>query len=168
VLMNFSSISGLHQADFKGFETISCLQKTFCSGVPEQSGIYLVIWPHDRLPVFLSSSLGGHFKGKNPTVSQSELNARWVQGSKVIYIGKAGSAQGAVTLRKRMLSYMKFGMGKPIGHWGGPYIWQIDGSGTLQICWKVTTGALVESLEKQLIKDFTSQYTKRPYANLKD
>ena len=166
--MNFSSISDLIQADFKGFESISCLQQTNCSGVPEQPGVYLVICPHNTPPVFLSSSLGGHFKGKNSTVSQSELNTRWIQGSKVIYIGKTGSAQGTRMIRKRLKQYIQFGMGKPVPHWGGRYIWQIEGSGTLKICWKVTNGVLAEPLEKQLIQDFVSQYTRRPYASLRD
>jgi len=147
----------------------SSVQQSACRGVPDQPGVYLVVWPYDTLPVvFLPSSTGGHFKGRNPTAGLPELRSHWVDGSKVVYIGKAGSAEGSATLRRRLWSYKRFGMGKPVGHWGGRYIWQFDGSGTLQICWRSTTGAMAELLEKQLVQDFASQYGRRPYANLRD
>jgi hypothetical protein len=150
--MNFASINDLQKDGFQGFMTVSHLQQTACREVPDQPGIYLIIWPYDASPAFLTSSIGGNFKGKAPTVSLSELIDHWVEGSKVIYIGKAGRLQGSATLRKRLWAYMKLGMGNPVGHWGGRYIWQIDGNEALQVCWKSSTdAAIAEQLEKQLI-----------------
>ena len=123
--MKFDNLSEIAA---QGFVTVEALQKSNCREVPYMPGVYLVIWPRIQMPKFLKESCGGHFKGKNPTVAVSMLADQWVEGANVIYIGKAGFSTGEATLHKRLRALMKFGLGVPIGHWGGRYIWQIADS----------------------------------------
>lgn len=88
--------------------------------VPRGPGVYLVLAPKVT-PSFSEVSCGGHFKGRNPTVPVPILEAKWVGGAPVLYVGKANE------LRRRIREFVVFGSGKAIGHWGGRYIWQLAG-----------------------------------------
>ena len=164
--MNFENIDGIKSHGFQGFVAISPLQDSACSDVPRRPGIYLVVQAADSPPKYLSKSIGGHFKKKDPTVSISELQGNWVDGPVVLYIGKAGGSGSSAMLRSRLLQYMQFGAGKPIGHWGGRYIWQIAGSGDLLVCWKPLEGEEPKAVESQLNGEFIQRYGKLPFANL--
>ncbi len=166
--MDFENISDLINHGFRGFVTVAELQRSACRDVPNEQGVYLVVRPTIRPPEFLSQSTGGHFKDKAPTVSVAELQRQWVAGPKVIYVGKAGSSSGTTTLRSRLRSYMRFGLGKPVGHWGGRYIWQLADASDLQVCWKPTPNEDPAVIESQLIQAFQAMYGKRPFANLRD
>ena len=140
--MEYRTIDDLKKAGFEGFCSVEKLREGL-------SGILLEV------------GTGGLFKGKNPNVAVSELKSNWVDGTCVVYIGKA------TTLSKRISQYLKFGNGKSIGHWGGRLIWQIKDSKDLQICWKPVDADPREE-EMRLIADFKRQYGgKRPFANLK-
>ena len=104
---------------------------------------------------------GGYFKGKNPNVTLSELNANWVENTKVVYIGKATS------LKPRLKQYFSFGQGKNVGHYGGRFIWQLRYSKELIVCWK-SLSTDPREYEADLIKQFVELFGKRPFANLKD
>ena len=65
-------------------------------------------------PRFLDQSIGGHFKGRNPTVTVAELQRAWVDAAIVFYIGKAGGTNSEATLRSRLRQYMQFGKRKTV------------------------------------------------------
>jgi hypothetical protein len=90
--------------------------------VPKTGGVYVVIRTEIGPPSFLKKSIGGWFKGKDPTVPAQALTADWVDGAEVVYIGKADE------LRRRLGQFAKFGAGEAIGHWGGRLIWQLANS----------------------------------------
>ena len=94
-----------------------------------------------------------------PNVPVAELVANWVDGTLVVYIGKATS------LRKRISQYIRFGQGKPVGHWGGRYIWQLADASQLLFCWKEVDGD-PEAVETEMINAFRDCYGGRPFANL--
>ena len=134
-----------------------------------RKGVYVVLRESESSPQFLSEGTGGFFKGKNPNVSIAELKANWVEGTHVIYIGKAGGADSSATLQKRLGQYLRFGQGANIGHWGGRYIWQLADSRDLVVCWKTLTNEEPREIEHQMIADFKAVHAgKRPFANLKD
>jgi hypothetical protein len=166
--MRFDDVADLVANGFTGFITCSELQRTGCRDVPNEGGIYLVIRPFAMAPEFLSESIGGHFKGNNPTLPTAALRAQWVEPAKVLYIGKAGGLSGNGTLKSRLRQYMNFGQGQAVGHWGGRCIWQLADSSSLQICWKVTPSEDPAARESELIQDFRAQYHKRPFANLRN
>ncbi|MBM4298789.1 MAG: hypothetical protein FJ143_13715 [Deltaproteobacteria bacterium] len=165
--MDFSAISGLKAAGFVGFERLRQLRETRLQSVPTLPGVYMVLVDPSNKPQFLAKSVGGHFKGQDPTVPIAELKTNWVEDAIVLNIGKAGGSRSSATLRSRINQYLQFGAGKAVGHRGGRYIWQLKGHDDLFLCWKPTIEEPRE-VERNLIKAFGEVYRKRPFANLQD
>lgn len=164
--MLFNNVEEMKTDGFYGFETVGKLMESNCISVPEEAGVYFVLHLSDEQPQFLERSVGGFFKRKNPSVPIETLGNSWVPGSKVIYIGKAGGEESSeATLRSRLRQYMRFGQGAPVGHWGGRYIWQIEGNRDLIVCWKVASEAV--SAERQLLDQFQGIFGVLPFANLR-
>lgn len=162
--MLFNDTSEMKEIGFKGFETIDTLMMYECSQVPKQKGIYFVL--NQGPSNFLQNSAGGHFKGKNPTVSINKLKNNLVEGTIVVYIGKAGGSNSRSTLHSRLKQYMRFGEGEPVGHWGGRLIWQLENHRELTVCYKTLANSEPREEEKKLILEFESIHGKIPFANL--
>ena len=162
--MLFNDTSEMKEIGFKGFETIDTLMMYECSQVPKQKGIYFVL--NQGPSNFLQNSPGGHFKGKNPTVSINKLKNNLVEGTLVVYIGKAGGSNSRATLHSRLKQYMRFGEGEPVGHWGGRLIWQLENHRELTVCYKTLANSEPREEEKKLILEFESIHGKIPFANL--
>ena len=161
------SSDNLKQSGFEGFVTIAQL-KSSLSQIPPKQGVYVIIYPSNKPVCFLEVGPGGHFKDKDPNVPISELEANWVPHTDILYIGKAGGTSLNATLQSRLTQYLKFGMGKKIGHWGGRFIWQIKDSDQLIVCWKPTEREARE-VESEMIEQFKQEHDgKRPFANLAD
>lgn len=151
----------LMEAGFKGFVTFAELRERGIEKVPHVGGIYVVLREAEVGPVFLERSIGGHFKGKDPTVDIPILQAKWIDDSACMYIGKA------TDLRRRLREYMRFGRGHRIGHWGGRYIWQVEGSEDLIVAWKATGEISPRNAEMDLLLAFGEAFDDRlPFANL--
>jgi len=165
--MDFNSLDDIKRNGFVGFRT---MQELFAdsSPLPSTKGIYLILKIDSKEPTYLDIGTGGHFKGKNPNVSLQELEKNWIDKTIVIYIGKAGGESSKATLKSRLKQYFGFGQGRSVGHWGGRLIWQLEGSNNLVVCWKALPNADPRSEEGHLIKTFVSQFSNRPFANLKD
>ena len=163
--MNFNSREEIEKYGFQGFRTVSELWQDK-SSIPKIRGVYLIIDPNFEKIEFLSTGVGGFFKGKDPNVSISELKSNVVPKSHVIHIGKAGSPTGQATLYSRLGQYLNFGQTKNIGHWGGRYIWQIKRHSDLIFCWKPTPTDDPREIEKQLLSKYIKDFGKRPFANL--
>ncbi len=149
----------MESSGFEGFVTVTDLWDGGSKMIPDVPGVYMVLRVSDEAPVFLEKGSGGHFKGKNPNVPVAELAANWVDGTPVVYIGKATS------LRKRISQYLRFGQGKPVGHWGGRYIWQLADATQLLFCWMPVDGN-ADAVETDMICRFRERYGCRPFANL--
>jgi len=159
---NFESLEALREAGYEGFRKVKELQASDCREVPTQPGVYLVLRPDSTEPKFLAENPGGHFKGKDPTVPVELLEGKWVSGAAVLYIGLS-----AASLRGRLRTRMKFSQGKPVGAWGGRFLWQIASSNDLILCWKTTPKIPPAIVEDQLLHQFRSSYGKLPFANHK-
>ena len=157
----------LQQNGFSGFVTVEQLKKRI-DDVPAEQGVYVVLYPEETEPDFIQKGTGGFYKGEDPNVTISKLRNNWVNGADIVYIGKAGGKKVKTTLRKRLSQYMQFGSGKPVGHWGGRYIWQLANADNLVVCWKVLNTD-PRDCERQMIMDFKAANAgKRPFANLRD
>lgn len=157
---------GLEGRGFQGFVPFRRLPY---EAVPAGAGVYVVYRTETSPPAFLDRSCGGHFKGKDPTESQGVLAGAWVPGAQVMNIGKVGAAAGSGRgLRKRLDEYRRFGEGRPVGHWGGRYIWQLSDSAELLVAWRTTPGDDPREVERALIAEFVLAYGRRPFANLRD
>lgn len=148
---------------FEGFKSMGELMAGAKSLIPAQMGVYVVLRESDSEPQFLEEGTGGFFKRKNPNVSISELQSNWVEKTSIVYIGSS------VTLNKRLGLYLRFGQGANVGHWGGRYIWQLQDSRDLIVCWKRLSSDEPREVERQMIEDFKSSHSgRRPFANLRD
>ena len=168
MLVDFHSVKGIRNAGFVGFSTVRDLQAHRCNGVHREPGVYLVLREDTRPRCFSPISCGGRFKGKDPTVSVARLEARWIEHTIVLYIGKAGGGRSRSTLLERLWCYMRFGAGEPVGHWGGRFIWQLADCHDLIVCWRPGVDDDAQEIESQLIRDFSATYRRRPFANLRD
>ncbi|MDO8585959.1 MAG: hypothetical protein Q7T82_02870 [Armatimonadota bacterium] len=160
--------SGLEAAGFSGFVDIARLRASGCSLVPKEPGVYALLRNTTEPPTFLQSSIGGHYDGRNPTVQVDELKQNWIEGARVVYIGKAGTfGKKTPTLRRRLSLYMRFGAGKACAHWGGRYIWQLAECDDLLVAWKpLSLNHDPLAVERHLIGQFVMLYGKMPFANL--
>jgi len=151
---------------FVGFVSIAELRAANLEHVPPVPGVYAVLRASATQPEFLERNPGGRFKGRNPTVSLAKLEGRWFATSHLIYLGKAGTPRGRVTLKSRVRSLLAFGAGSPVGHWGGRLIWQIAAAEDHLVAWRTTGPASPRTLEKDLLAVFESEAGQLPFANL--
>jgi len=157
--------AGLDEAGFVGLVTFGDLPLV---DVPTRAGVYVVLRPGGTTPVFLTKSPAGWYKGKDPSVAVERLNRKWISGTSVVYIGKAGvDRSGRGGLRRRLDQYRRHGAGEAVGHWGGRFIWQLPDSEQLRVAWKVTPCLDPEDVESSLIADFVEVFGHLPFANLK-
>ncbi len=155
----------LRARGFEGFGIVRVLRETRLAAVPKGPGVYVVLRPPEAEPVFLRKSLGGHFKGNDPTVPVATLKAKWIAGAHVIYIGKATPGPtGTSGLRKRLGQLLQYGAGKPVGHQGGRYLWQVKESDDYLVAWRLAPDPTAS--ENRLLDEFTTAYGSLPFANI--
>lgn len=150
----------LTKMGFTGFESAVALRATRCASVPTEPGVYVVVRPSRDVPRFLTQSVGGHFKGRDPTVAVALLQPRWVLGAETVYIGKAERS----TLRTRVRLLVDYGGGAAVGHQGGRYLWQLGESGELLVAWRADPHPTRS--ENELLMAFASTFGTYPYANI--
>jgi hypothetical protein len=150
--------AALETQGFEGWVKFEDLAEELMN-IGQSRGVYVVVQAPKSKPDFLDANPGGRFKGRDPTVDEDVLQANWIDGAEVVYIGKADN------LRRRLREFMRFGGGAPIGHWGGRLIWQLARSSDLLIAWRETPGEVPKEVEMQLISDFSAAYGKPPFAN---
>ena len=159
--MDVFSEGGLKAQGFVGFVNFQSLDLTT---VPEAEGVYILLRDTDDPPQFLDSSPGGWFKGNDPTEEVVKLKAKWVEGARVINIGKASKTKRR-NLRRRITEYRRFGLGERIAHWGGRYVWQCSDSAHYLICWKEVPQGTALNVERELRRKFKATYGKLPFGN---
>lgn len=133
--------------------------------IPNEKGVYIVLRESSDPVSFLGESVGGHFKSKNPTATIKELTKKWIPNTEIMYIGQCGSGDSKGTLRSRIKQYMDFGLGKPVGHWGGRYIWQLSDHKDLSLVFKAYPDEDPREVEQELIYRFMKIYGDEPFAN---
>ena len=155
----------LEELGFEGFVPLLGLDTRL---VPRDPGVYCVLRQESEPPQFVDASPAGWFKGKDPSVGLDRLEANWVPGATVVYIGKASLRRSGVSaLRKRLDEYRRHGSGEPVGHWGGRFIWQLADAQDLLICWRPSGDADAEDIESEMLKQFAEHHGALPFANLK-
>jgi len=156
------SRSALDAAGFTGWRAWDELRVSSFQSVPLGPCVYLVFWVATDEPTFLAESPAGRFKGQDPTVSIDVLRAAWITGAQVIYVGK-----GSVG-KRRLRRYAQYGAGRPFGHRGGRYIWQLGDAPDLLVAWcSVGNSDSARADERRLLLHFADLHGGRlPFANL--
>jgi hypothetical protein len=152
--MNEWSVEWLKSIGFEGFVPVERGSVL----APDGPGTYVVLRDSVDDPAFAELSKGGWFKGKDPAVAVEALSAKWVIGAVVVYIGQSGG------LRRRIRQLARFGVGKPVGHWGGRYLWQLNDCPELIVAWRRDDQPVTG--EQRLLAGFTAHYGRMPFANL--
>jgi hypothetical protein len=141
---------------FVGFVPLRQLQpKDF--RLPDLPGIYAVTL-QTCSAAFLARSVGGRFKGKDPTVPIDLLEAKWLDDTETVYIGRASS------LRDRLGLLARFGRGDAVAHWGGRYLWQLAALDELHVCWRLASDPI--EAERAMLDNFEATMGSLPFANL--
>jgi hypothetical protein len=150
-------------AGFDGFLTFEELRGRLAE-VPTEGGVYIVLREAEGPGQFLEQNPGGRFKQRDPSVAAEVLLAKWVDDCQGVYIGKGDN------IRRRLKQYADFGAGKPIGHWGGRYIWQLADSDELVVAWKACRSEeTAAEMEAGLLRRFKKEHGGRlPFANISD
>ncbi len=160
--IEFNDTDSLRSIGFGGFLPVSTLKlKESLDTVPFRPGVYLVLNPTQEKPEFLKKSVGGHFKGNNPTVNLGYLEKNWVDDGTILYAGETER-----TLYERVSELIGFGSGEPRPHRGGRLIWQLKNHDELLICWRVHENPV--DMKHQIIKEFKNKYNALPFANLQE
>ena len=148
----------LEAKGFGGWITFEALRGQLVE-VTSAGGVYVVVQAVGSEAEFRDTNPGGRFKDQDPTVDAAALQANWVEGAEVVYVGKADN------LRRRLSDFARFGAGKPVGHSGGRMIWQLARSTDLLVAWRETPGAVPKDVETRLLAEFRAAYGKPPFAN---
>ena len=120
---------------------------------PAAGGVYVVSYD------CAAQSPAGWFKSIDPTASIDVLEANWIGGVEIVYIGKSNN------LRRRLKQYERFGSGRPVAHKGGRLIWQLPNAQSMRVAWRETPDDDPGAVEKQMIENFRVAYGKPPFAN---
>jgi hypothetical protein len=164
LVLSFTT-AGIADEGFDGFLSVGHLRASRLAEVPKGAGVYVVMRPAAGSPTFLSTSAGGWFKGTDPTVPVSVLEARWISSTEVLYIGKATAGTGGRSgLRKRVGQLLAYGSGKPVGHQGGRYLWQVADSDEFLVAWRAVEDPTAE--ENRLLAAFFEINGAYPFANI--
>ena len=153
-------------AGFREGMTFASLREARHRGPDRVRGVYAVVYPFDSKRKFLNEGTGGWFQNKDPNVECAVLEKRWVHESRLLYFGMTGAPGEGGNLHDRIALFSRFGRGSKVGHRGGRYIWQIDGSADLIIRWRPIPDEVPRSVEQRLLQRFLGQYGKLPFANL--
>lgn len=149
--------ANLEVEGFEGFVPVSALGRSRAT-IPLDSGIYVVYRASLVSPAFLQRSVGGWFKGRDPSVSRGRLTSEWVNDCSTLYIGRATS------LNERIGQLVRFANGDRVGHWGGRLLWQLADHSDFLVGWRIEDDPV--SAEAALIADFAELFGVLPFANL--
>jgi hypothetical protein len=153
----------LEATGFVGWQSWSALRESGFTEPPRAPGSYVIYRETNGPPRFVATGSGGHFKGRDPNVDRATLAANWVAGARTVYIGKA------TQLRSRLRAYANFGARRPVGHWGGRYVWQLADADNLLVAWRTLGDSVATARDDEisLLRRFMTLHDgQRPFANL--
>jgi hypothetical protein len=157
------SRSALSAADFVGWVPLDRLSGALDSIPRQAQGIYVLHRQRPRdPPIWITPSPVGMTWRGDPTVTIAQLEANWVPGANIVYIGKAKQRR----MRKRLGEFLRFGEAREGRHEGGRLVWQLRGSWSLRVAWRILPDDVdALAVETKTIGAFRAIYGKPPFAN---
>lgn len=165
--LDFLTFSSDNPCGFEGFHSLGNLIAANCQTVPKIMGIYIVLGEKGFFPGMAALN-PAYAKCKIIPKNLEALQARWIEESSILYIGKAGGrlSPGA-NLRTRINEYVKWGRQMRNCHRGGRDIWQLAGACGLKMAWRALSEEEPAAVETRLLKKFKNQFGNYPFANHK-
>ena len=162
---DIEKFSEFNPQEFIGFEKIMDIGSACCN-VPKVAGVYMVLFPIPNATVQPSFCIPGRGAVANNVHPQriETLQDRWVQGTRIMYIGKAGGPKYKTTLKERLQAYMRYGNDIKASHRGGRSIWQLENIDECLVAWRVAPED-PKGCESVLLKRFKDVYGRLPFAN---
>lgn len=157
------SVDSLRAAGFAGFATVAGLAGSRCAEVPVARGVYVIVREPALPPLFMSRSVAGHYRGRDPSRPVDTLTGRWVAAATVLFIGEAGGTGVRGQLQQRIKRHLRFGGGAAIGAEGGSFVWQLRDHRALRFGWMVCDDPGERAAE--LRAAFRGRYGAAPFAN---
>lgn len=156
---------GLEADGFGPWVAFAELESVLTSIPVLAAGVYIVLRDRTADPDWqIPSPVENTWRG-DPTVSIEALQANWVPGASVVYIGKAKQRQ----LRARLRAYLRFGQARGGRHWGGRLVWQLDAPWELRVAWRIEAERDALDVERDLLTAFRIAHNGHPpFANHPD
>jgi len=129
--------------------------------VPKKAGVYVVVRPSDDPREFDPAA---PYRG-DPPVPLAVLEAAWVPGEQLVYIGKADLGADGRGLHRRLRQFRRYGDGGSARHSGGRRIWHLADHPSLLVAWRPTADAEARNTERAMIAAFKAHHGVRPFAN---
>lgn len=127
--------------------------------------MYAVVRESLDPPGFMARSTAPFYRGMDPSAPIEALEARWVPGAQLLYLGRADGPGVRSLLKQRVKRYLRFGHGRVVGHWEGRQVWQLRDHAALRVAWKSTGDADPAPLEAGLREGFLERHGALPFAN---
>lgn len=155
------------------FQELGLIRQLIGDGLPAfewlgQCGLYAVIVPNDYEATFIDADDVSRAGNIIAPWEGERLAAKWVKGSRVVYIGLAGD-RSPRSLRARLGDLLRHASGRTSDrgpHRGGEILWQLDGYMDFRVVALPTGGPPVpRQREAALLEAFRGMYGALPFAN---
>ncbi len=160
-MTDLTTSEGLRAAGFEGFVAVSALRQSGLAAIPDRPGVYVVLRRATEGPRFLRASPAGQPGGRDPSVPPTDLEGHWLLDAEILYVAQAGGRG----LCHRIGQFLDFGRGMKTAHWGGRLVWQLAGSGALELCWQAVPGRSPWGRKNALLSAFQARHGTLPFAN---
>ena len=153
---------GLRGVGFSGFVPFRALVER---EPPRRRGVYVVLREAEHPPRFVAPDAVDPAYPGLVFYGIRELEARWVQNARVIYVGVAGKPGTSAHLRSRLAQYRRTGEGLARNHSGGRSVFQLHDRDTLLVAWKAIDDSEPYDVEVAMRAAFEANYGRIPFAN---
>lgn len=161
-----ATVDDLRALGYEGFLTVSQLRDESAESVPGEPGAWVVLREgSSQVPRFLPRSSAAPWRGQDPTQTADALGARWVANAYILYVGVAPGSGVRHLLQQRIKRFLRFGSGRNVAHWGGRFVWQLAGTASLRIAWRVTDADGARQAADETLKAFADRHSMQPFAN---
>jgi hypothetical protein len=158
------TVDGVDLRRFLEWKQVAELYHARCKDLPTYPGVYVVLRPRLKRPVFIERSSAGWFKGRNPSYPAEVVKREWVRGARIMYVGMTACKGG---LQERIRNLVDFGYGKAVGHRGGRMLWHLPDWEKLEVSWRRCPASGADAMETAMIAAFRQMHRARPFANMK-
>lgn len=143
-----------HRKDLagRGFLGFVPLVDLDSKALPREAGVYAVLREMGRATGVPGGESRWSLQGEGSHRRNVRAGVDVVRRCPLLYIGKA-SKTATTDLRRRLTDFRDYARGRPVGHQGGRYNWQVVGASQFIVCWVETADEIPGLVESALIAE---------------